>query len=639
MTTVMTRPHGGLPAAVTLSSDLHDLERVPVLADHSAMIVLGVDHVHAIRESLGHEAAAELMAAVANRLRAAVAVEDTVALVPEVGFAVLRACTSDRVAAAGRARRLIEAVAAPIVIDDQELFVSASAGVAFAGPDASASSLMHDASAALRRAQRDDRGRIAVFEPQMRTEALDRLRMESDLHRGIDGGELRVAYQPLVSVSDRTVVGVEALVRWAHPVRGLIAPARFLPIAAQSGLITQIGSWVQREACAQAASWAASLPGRDPLAMTVNVSTRQLADPGFVTFVAETLAATGVAPRQLVLDITEGALRDDPAVLEALHELKALGVQLYLDDFVTGNAALSWLTRFPLDGLKLEAPFVNGLGDDPKNRSLLHAVCGMAAAFELEVVAEGVETEAQAAILEEAGCTVAQGYLFARPVPAGQLAGMLDARVPHATDATATEAPAPPATVTMREAAGALGISASTVRRWGEQGRLTALRTSGGHRRFLADEVRRLCAAERRRSGPVVRVVQPPDDPLPRVAALLVEHGMSIISTGLRGTYAANRTGWFGDAGGREHVQRWLRSLCVTLEAGNHAEALEATATLMRHARLSGTTTLERVTFLDRACATLLRMIDETEKARADLPAARRICAAMRQRALALNDE
>ncbi|MEA2218723.1 MAG: hypothetical protein QOJ35_1349 [Solirubrobacteraceae bacterium] len=616
-----------------------------------AAIAVGVDRIDAIVETLGREAADELMAAIHLHLSASIGSGDALAAVADAGFTVL--CeSSDRDRALALADRLVEAVAAPIVIDEHELFVTAGAGIAFAGREASATSLVRDASAALHRGQRRASGRVEVFDAELRTHALDRLRTASDLHRGIENGELRVVYQPLVSLRDRSVVGVESLVRWAHPTRGLIAPARFLPIAEQSGMITRIGAWVLREACRQAASWSAAYPDRRPLKMTVNVSTQQLVDRAFVTLVAETLAATQIAPRQLALDITEGAFRDDPAVPEALHELKALGVRLFLDDFVTGNAALTWLTRFPLDGLKLEAPFVRGLGTDPKAPALLEAVCGMAAAFDLEVVAEGVETEEQAAILGRYGCDVAQGYLFSRPVPAAQIDELLASSSspspsPAVAIAAAAGAPATPrhaaaaatgATVAIRDAAEALGVSASTVRRWAESGRLTVVRTEGGHRRFLVDEIRRLGFAARADS-PTARGVQPPDCALPRAAALLREHGTSVVNAGLRATYAARGSGWFAEVVGRGHVDRWLRALGDALASGRYAEAIESTASLMQRSRLAGTTIVEQVTFLERSCAALLRLLDDADDARAELPAARRVCAALRHRALETVDQ
>jgi excisionase family DNA binding protein len=526
-------------------------------------------------------------------------------------------------------------VTEPIVVAERESFMTARAGIAFAPSGVSASSLIGEASAAMRHAPRRTRGSVEVFHASMGTRGLDDTRTDNDLRRGIEDDELRVAYQPLVSLRDRSVVGVESLVRWAHPTKGQVVPARFLPLAEQSGLITRIGSWVLAEACRQAATWSKSFEDREPPTMTVNVSTRQLVDPGFPSLVEDALEAADLAPDRLVLDITEDALHDNASVDAILHELKLLGVGLFLDDFATADAAVSWLTRFPLDGVKLEPDFVGRLGLDPAVRVLLKAVCGMATAFELTVVAEGVETEDQAAILEELGCQAAQGFLFSRPVQAAQLEPLLAAGLPKRVVLPADDAPdEADATVTMREAAVALGVSSSTIRRWVEMGRLTAYRTRGGHRRFLAEDVRRLRATSNP-DGPRMRRVRPPERALPHTAAFVGQQAASIVSAGLEATYEAPRGGWFADDYGRSLAERWLSKIAGALVCGEYAKAIEATMVLTRRARLGGATAEERVTFLDRACSVLLRMLSETDAARDELPAARRLCSTLRHHALA----
>lgn len=624
----------GLPNRALL---LERIDQALTTADQTgrvATVVIDIDRFRPVVNSLGHEAGDQVLVAIAARLRNMLRPGDTLARVADDEFAVVCRAPSDGEAVA-LAARLVEAITPPIVVDEEEIFLTGSAGVAFAGPGASPMSLMHDASAATQRAQGRARGSVEVFDPSRRKRLVERLKIESDLHRGLDNGELRVVYQPLVSLRDRTVVGVESLIRWAHPTLGLVAPARFLPVAEQTGLIKRIGEWVLREACQQGASWASSFRDARPPTMTVNVSTQQLTDPGFVGLVSEALSVARLAPQQLVLDITEGAFHDDPSVVEILHELKALGVALFLDDFVTGNAALSWLTRFPLDGVKLEATFVAGLGSDRKVRPLLEAVCGMADAFDLQVVAEGVETEEQASILEELGCYVAQGYLFSRPVPAGQLAPFLAgglAPVAVAVAGSVPEVAAVGATVTMRQAAESLGVSVSTVRRWADGGRIGAARTKGGHRRLVLDDVRRLRAAVEPRPARVRRV-QLPGRVLPNTAGFLREHVETVLNAGLKSTYEARCGGWFAEEGGRVHVAQWISALADACDSGDYDTAIEATATLTLRARI-GATAMERVTFVDRSCSALLRLLSETDATRDELPAARRVCAALRHRAL-----
>ena len=600
-----------------------------------AAIVLVVEPFTSNGEPPRSQSDDDLLETVTARLRESVGPHDTVARVADSEFAVLCEGLSDSADAISLAAQLVAAVTAPIVAVDGTRCLTARTGIAVAPSGASAASLIGEASMAIRPPPRRARGCVEVFQASMRAPAVDHARDDDDLRRGLDEHELRVAYQPLVSLGDRSVVGVESLVRWAHPTRGDVAPTRFLPVAERSDLITRIGSWMLSEACGQAAAWSVAFGDREPPTMTVNVSTRQLVDPDFPALVAEALMRAALAPERLVLDITEDALHDDSSVTVILQELKSLGIGLFLDDFVTAETAVSWLTRYPLDGVKLEPDLVGRLGLDSGVRALLKAVCGMATAFEIEVVAEGVETEEQAVILEELGCVAAQGFLFCRPVPARELEPLLATGLPRRAVVPALDAPDQrEATVTMREAADALGVSPSTVRRWAEDGRLPAHRTQGGHRRFLADDVRRL-RSRRAPDGPRMRYVRPPERALPQTAIFVRQSVTAIVNAGLDATYDGPRGGWFAQDYGRSLVERWLTRLSDALESGVYTTGTEATTALIRRARLGGATAVERVTFLDRSCSVLLRMLSEAEAPRDELPAARRLCSALRHHTLA----
>lgn len=640
-------PPPGVPERWTAAPGLFD--RAELLAQitaalepgalprRTAVVVVEVDRLRTIEAALGREGRDAAMLVVAGRLQAQLRSGEPLARIADDQFAVLCKDLADGDPAIALAARLVAVVARPLVVEGSGLLVTAGAGVAFDGQGSSAADMLHEALAARTPLPRRRPLAVEIYDHARRVAGHDRRHLADDLRAGIDGGDLRIAYQPLVTLHDRAVVGVEALVRWAHPTLGTLDPPRFLPVAVDSGLMPRIDAWVLQQACRQAALWSASFPGRREPAMTVNVSVQQLAVPGYVDTVAAALDAVGLPSRRLVLDIAEASFADDAVVLEALGALKDLGVRLFLDDFVTGNAALSWLTRFPLDGIKLEAAVVRRVDTGKRERSLVEAVCGMARAFDLEVVAEGVETPQQAQLLEDVGCTTAQGHLFGRPTAADGLRAVLSVALPRAVAAPQRDAAVVPGSmVTMREAAGALGVSASTVRRWSEDGRLAAVRTTGGHRRFLVDEIRRL-RSETAPSGVRLRRVQFPEGMCRCTAAIVRDRSESIVRAGLEATYETRRAGWFAEEG-RASAERWLLALADGLGAGAYDGAAAATSALVRQARLGGATTVELVTFLDRACAGLLRLVSEAPEAREELPAARRICAALRHQALEDSD-
>ncbi|WP_432546116.1 putative bifunctional diguanylate cyclase/phosphodiesterase [Kineococcus sp. SYSU DK004] len=397
------------------------LEAVLAAADGPvAVLVVDLDHFHAVNESLGRPAGDELLLTVAARLGAATRGSAAVARLSADEFAVVDRC-EDAAAARCLGERLLRALEAPVVLAGLEVVTSASVGVAVTGPAASAERVLHDADAAVQRAKARGRHRVEVHDPDRTDAGVDRLRLLGELRRGIAAGQLRLRYQPLVRLGDGGLRGVEALVRWQHPVRGLLPPAAFIDLAERSGLVRELGARVLDAAVAQAARWAHD-PAAPTLEVSVNVSARQLTDPDLVGTVREALDGHGLDPRLLVLEVTETALADDPdAAAAALTALKALGVGVAVDDFGTGWGSLTYLQRFPVDELKIDRSFVTGLGVHDGDSAIVRTCVQLAHAVGIRAVAEGVETPVQRDALRDLGCDLAQGYLFSRPVDAEAL--------------------------------------------------------------------------------------------------------------------------------------------------------------------------------------------------------------------------
>jgi EAL domain-containing protein (putative c-di-GMP-specific phosphodiesterase class I) len=316
--------------------------------------------------------------------------------------------------------------ARPFVLDGNEHFVTASIGIALAVGGERAEDLMRDAGVAMHRAKERGRARYELFDEALRGRAMSRLRVENDLRRALERDELTLDYQPLVSMHDRQMVSVEALVRWDHPERGRISPADFIPVAEENGLIEPIGRWVLERACRQAAEWCRERPDAPPLTMSINLSAAQVANRGLPETVATILRVSGLDPSCLALELTESMLvGDDEELWETLVSLKALGVRLVLDDFGTGYSSLSYLTRLPLDALKVDRSFVDGLGTESRDTAVTEAIVAMSRALSLRVVGEGAETREQVAELARLGCDLVQGFYFSRPVPADEIRRML----------------------------------------------------------------------------------------------------------------------------------------------------------------------------------------------------------------------
>ncbi len=403
---------------------LDRLERALQIAHRSgrpvAIVFLDLDNFKVVNDSLGHEQGDHLLVEVGRRLEAALRMGDTAARLGGDEFTLLLedGTPSDAVAVA---ERVVRELAQPIQLGDRTVVVSASLGVAVSSQSTEQQerpeSLLRKADLAMYQAKADGKSRWAVFDPSMEARALERLELESDLRRAQDHDQFRLVYQPIISLQDRRLVGVEALLRWQHPTRGLVSPAQFIPIAEETGLIESLGLWVLETACRQAREWQDQYPSDPPLTMSVNLSVRQLQQPRLPEEVDRVLREAGVDPRTVKLEITESAIMQDPdAAGRTLSSLKALGVHLAVDDFGTGYSSLSYLKRFPVDTLKIDRSFVEGVGRDEHDTAIVRSVIELARSLGLSVTAEGIETPLQQSCLQRLGCDRGQGYLFAKPL-------------------------------------------------------------------------------------------------------------------------------------------------------------------------------------------------------------------------------
>ena len=389
-----------------------------------AVLFLDLDRFKVVNDSLGHHVGDELLVAVARRLQESVRATDTVARFGGDEFAVLLSEMEDTSDATAIAARVAAAVAAPVNLSGYEIFTSASIGIALASNGYERPEyLLRNADVAMYRAKGSAGVAWEVFDRAMHAQALERLQVETDLRRALQREEFRLHYQPIVSLSTGKIIGVEALARWQHPERGLVEPADFIATAEETGSIVPLGQWVVREACRQLAEWRNELGVR--MAVSVNLSARQLAQPDLVAVVRAAVADAGLQPRHLKLEITESVLLETAAAEGVLAELRELGFEMQLDDFGTGYSSLSALHRLPMQALKVDRAFVSRMEDGNAPTQLVRTIALMGRGLGLTVIAEGVETAAQLAEVRAIGCDYAQGYLMARPLPADQLHALL----------------------------------------------------------------------------------------------------------------------------------------------------------------------------------------------------------------------
>ena len=397
-----------------------------------AVLFLDVDRFKVINDGLGHDAGDEVLLELSRRLAALMRPGDTVARFGGDEFVVLCEELEHGAQAALIAHRLQDAISEPVTVGGAEVVVTMSVGIAVASSeDDIASDLLRDADAAMYRAKRDGGAQALLFDDKMRDEAQQRLATEVELRRALTQGELRLHYQPVVDLRTGVITGVEALLRWEHPTRGLVLPSEIIPIAEETGLIVAIGEWALEQACYQLLRWQRGFPRRVPLTMAVNLSGVQLGHSAFVGRAGDIIAKSGVDVGTLVLEITETVLmRDASQALYVLDALKAFGMGLSIDDFGTGYSSLSYLKRFPVDLLKIDRSFVDGLGTDPDDLAIVQAIIALAGSLGMSTVAEGVETQTQLDTLRRIGCDSAQGFLLGRPVDAAQLSELLEVVIP-----------------------------------------------------------------------------------------------------------------------------------------------------------------------------------------------------------------
>ncbi|HEY8728356.1 MAG TPA: EAL domain-containing protein [Acidothermaceae bacterium] len=403
--------------------------------DHSqpraALLFIDLDRFKAVNDALGHAAGDVLLIEIADRLRGCLRANDGAARFGGDEFAVLLRGVYDERQAIEVAERILTAVRQPVDINGSQLFVDASIGIVGVSAGGDAESLIRDADVAMYEAKRAGSGRHASFELAMRTRFDDRVALEADLRGALDDEQFVLQYQPIVDVADGRIECVEALVRWAHPTRGTLPPLSFIPLAEDTGLILPLGEWILRKACTEAATWPTYVAGRLAPSVTVNLSGRQLQEPDLPRVIARALADTGLDPASLILEITESVLLlDSASALTRLRELKDLGLRLAVDDFGTGYSSLRYLRSFPVDILKVDKWFVDGIATDIDAANLVAAIINLGTTMHLRTVAEGIETAEQLDVLRKNDCRLGQGFFFSRPLDPPALRELLSHPVP-----------------------------------------------------------------------------------------------------------------------------------------------------------------------------------------------------------------
>jgi diguanylate cyclase (GGDEF)-like protein/PAS domain S-box-containing protein len=415
----------------------HALARRGRSPDTLSVLFLDLDDFKNVNDSLGHDVGDQLLAAVSQRLIECARPGDTIARLGGDEFAVLLEDVEGAIGSARVAERMLSAFQEPLRLGTRDLYVQASIGIA-TNSEASetAERLLGNADVAMYAAKARGKGRFEHFEHDMHAALVERLELEQDLRDAIDRDEFLLHYQPVVSLKSGGIPAVEALVRWRHPRRGLIPPGTFIGLAEQTGLIVPVGRWVLREACRQVASWRRELGGAESLTMMVNLSVKQLEEPGLLASLREALSHEALDPSALTLEITESVIVEDEAAIAVMKEIRGMGVRIGIDDFGTKYSSLSYLRRLPLDVLKIDREFVRDVTPDSPEAALLQAIVAMSRSMGLTPIAEGVEERHQEEEVRRTGCELAQGFLFAKPAPAREIAELItDSAAPASTRA------------------------------------------------------------------------------------------------------------------------------------------------------------------------------------------------------------
>jgi diguanylate cyclase (GGDEF)-like protein/excisionase family DNA binding protein len=617
--------------------------------DEAAVLFVDLDGFGKLNDGFGHRTGDEVLIGVATRLQGALAPEASVGRLAGDHFGVLVPGVTSEGEALKIAGRIGASLREPMLAGGRELSVSASVGVVLTERGSgTVAELLRTAGAAATAARERGGARAELATQGMRRRLVHAAEIEQGLRRALADGELRLHYQPIVDLHSATIVAVEALVRWQHPDHGLLAPAQFFAAAESSGLAVPLGAEILSIACRELAGWTRALE-RPPPAVHVNVSARHFAAPGLAGTVSRALKQSGLRPEQLVLEIAETMFTGDGQVATAqLDDLRGVGVRITLDRFGTGYSSLAAIRQLPFDALKVDSSFLTELGHGSRDARLVEAMIGMGHSLGLPMTAAKVETGEQLHLLRSLGLDRAQGELFAPPLSADAVlelirsgrdwTALLEATRPAAPAAdppapAVSAAPsAPVATLSLGQAAQALGISTTTARRWADDGRLPTTRTAGGHRRFATTEVRRLLAE---RGRPAIAPTESPRRPLPALAGLVDAHGIALAELSWRALYGELRTGYFVEPEGLAAGERWLSALSSAAVSGNYEMLHEATCALVGAAERGGASLLERHLAIERFGEMASRALARRSAPREEIVEARRLFASLGQRQLA----